>query len=202
MKNSIRSLLTSVFCSVLVSSFSIGTALSQSTNQQSGLHMGIPDQRTSNQLEAVATRVRHELVMLPYYSVFDWLESEVKPGGSVILRGEVVRPSMKSDAEFRTKRIESVTTVVNEIHVLPLSTMDDGLRIALYRAIFYSNSSLARYSLGALSPIHIIVRNGRATLKGVVASEMDKQLAYIYARGVSGLFEVKNELMAEYKAAN
>jgi len=164
--------------------------------------MESPDQRTNNQLEAVAARVRHELVMLPYYSVFDWLESKVKPDGSVILRGEVVRPSTRSDAEFRIKRIESVTNVVNEIHVLPLSTMDDGLRIALYRAIFYSNSSLVRYSLGALSPIHIIVRNGRATLKGVVASEMDKQLAYMYARGVSGLFEVKNELMAEYKAAN
>ena len=202
MKNSIRLLLTSVFCSVLVFSFSTGTAASQSTNQQSVPHMESADQRTGDQLKAVAKRVRHELVMLPYYSVFDWLEGEVKPDGSVTLRGEVVRPSSKSDAEFRIKRIESVTNVVNEIRVLPLSTMDDGLRIALYRAVFYSNSSLARYSLGAVSPIHIIVQNGRATLKGVVASEMDKQLAYLSARGVPGLFEVKNELMTEYKAAN
>ena len=202
MKNSIRLLLNSVFCSVLVSSFSVGTAASQSANQQSVLQMESPDQRTGNQLEAIAERVRHELVMLPYYGVFDWLEGEVKPDGSVILRGEVVRPSLKSDAEFRVKRIESVTNVVNEIRVLPLSTMDDGLRIALYRAVFYSNSSLARYSLGAVSPIHIIVRNGRATLKGVVGSEMDKQLAYMSARGVPGLFDVKNELMAEYKVSN
>ena len=200
MKNSIRLLLNSVFCSVLVSSFSVGTAASQSANQQSVLQIESPDQRTGNQLEAIAERVRHELVMLPYYGIFDWLEGEVNPDGSVILRGEVVRPSLKSDAEFRVKRIESVTNVVNEIRVLPLSTMDDGLRIALYRAIFYS--SLARYSLGAVSPIHIIVRNGRATLKGVVGSEMDKQLAYMSARGVPGLFDVKNELMAEYKAAN
>ncbi|OLD68739.1 MAG: hypothetical protein AUI45_09735 [Acidobacteria bacterium 13_1_40CM_2_56_11] len=200
MKNSIRLLLNSVFCSVLVSSFSVGTAASQSANQQSVLQMESPDQRTGNQLEAIAERVRHELVMLPYYGIFDWLEGEVNPDGSVILRGEVVRPSLKSDAEFRVKRIESVTNVVNEIRVLPLSTMDDGLRIALYRAIFYS--SLARYSLGAVSPIHIIVRNGRATLKGVVGSEMDKQLAYMSARGVPGLFDVKNELMAEYRAAN
>jgi len=200
MKNSIRLLLNSVFCSVLVSSFSVGTAASQSANQQSVLQMESPDQRTGNQLEAIAERVRHALVMLPYYSVFDWLEGEVNPDGSVILRGEVVRPSLKSDAEFRVKRIESVTNVVNEIRVLPLSTMDDGLRIALYRAIFYS--SLARYSLGAVSPIHIIVRNGRATLKGVVGSEMDKQLAYMSARGVPGLFDVKNELMAEYKVSN
>jgi len=92
MKNSIRSLLTSVFCSVLISSFSIGTAASQSTNQQSVPQMESPDQRTGNQLEAIAKRVRHELVMLPYYSVFDWLEGEVRPDGSVILRGEVVRP--------------------------------------------------------------------------------------------------------------
>jgi len=159
------------------------------------------DQRTGDQLKAVAKRVRHELVMLPYFSVFDWLEGEVKPDGSVILRGEVVRSISKSDAELRIKRIESVTNVVNEIQVLPLSTMDDGLRIALYRAV-YSNSSLARYSLGAVSPIHIIVRNGRATLKGVVASEMDKQLTYLSARGVPGLFEVKNDLMTEYKAGN
>ncbi|PYR83683.1 MAG: transport-associated protein [Acidobacteria bacterium] len=200
MKNSIRLLLNSVFCSVLVSSFSVGTAASQSANQQSVLQIESPDQRTGNQLEAIAERVRHEMLMLPYYGVFDWLEGEVRPDGSVILRGEVVRPSLKSDAEFRVKRIESVTNVVNEIRVLPLSTMDDGLRIALYRAIFYS--SLARYSLGAVSPIHIIVRNGRATLKGVVGSEMDKQLAYMSARGVPGLFDVKNELMAEYKAAN
>jgi osmotically-inducible protein OsmY len=200
MKNSIRSLLTSVFCSVLVSLFSFGTAASQSTNQQSVPQMESPDQRTGNQLEAIAKRVRHELVMLPYYSVFDWLEGEVRPDGSVILRGEVVRPTLKSDAEFRVKRIESVTNVVSEIRVLPLSPMDDGLRIALYRAIFYS--SLSRYSLGAVSPVHIIVRNGRATLKGVVGSEMDKQLAYMSARGVPGLFDVKNELMAEYKAAN
>ena len=200
MKNSIRLLLNSVFCSVLVSSFSVGTAASQSANQQSVLQMESPDQRTGNQLEAIAKRVRHELVMLPYYGVFDWLEGEVNPDGSVILRGEVVRPSLKSDAEFRVKRIESVTNVVSEIRVLPLSPMDDGLRIALYRAIFYS--SLARYSLGAVSPVHIIVRNGRATLKGVVGSEMDKQLAYMSARGVPGLFDVKNELMAEYKVSN
>src|SRR5437899_7243120 len=153
MKNSIRLLLTSVFCSVLVFSFSMGTAASQSTNQQRVPQMESPDQRSSDQLKAVANRVRHELVMLPHYSVFDWLEGEVNPDGTVILRGEVVRPISKSDAEFRVKRIESVTNVVNEIRVLPLSTMDDGLRIALYRAIYYS--SLARYSLVADSAIHI-----------------------------------------------
>src|SRR5262245_23706580 len=184
MKISTRSLLTSMlFCSVLVSAFSVRTAASQST---------------SNPLEPVARQVRHELMMLPYYNVFEWLEGEVRVDGTVILRGEVIRPTSKSDAEYRVKRIESVTNVVNEIRVLPLSAMDDGLRIALYRAIFYS--SLSRYSLGAVSPIHIIVRNGRATLKGVVGSEMDKQVAYMSARGVPGLFDVKNELMAEYKA--
>jgi osmotically-inducible protein OsmY len=135
--------------------------------------------------------------MLPYYNVFDWLEGEVRADGTVILRGEVIRPTSKTDAEYRVRRIESVTNVVNEIRVLPLSTTDDGLRIALYRAIFNSNSSLTRYSLGAVAPIHIIVQNGRATLKGVVASEMDKQLAYTAARGVAGLFEVKNELMTD-----
>src|SRR5262245_17242873 len=197
MKSSVRSLVASVFCSVLVSLFSVGTAASQSTNHSNVLVTESPDQRTGNALEAVAKQVRHELVMLPYYNVFDWLEGEVTPDGTVILRGEVVRPTSKSDAEYRVKRLESVANVVNEIRVLPLSTMDDGLRIALYRAIFNSNSSLTRYRLGAVPPIHIIVQNGRATLKGAVGSKMDKQLAYMAARNVPGLFEVKDELVAD-----
>lgn len=145
----------------------------------------------------IVREVRHELVTLPYYGVFDWLEYVVQPDNTVVLRGQVVRPTTKSDAENRVKDIEGVSHVVNEIEVLPLSPNDDRLRRALYRAIYGQNSPLFRYAVQAVPPIHIVVRNGRATLKGIVANKADANLAYIRARGVPGLFEVKNELKIE-----
>jgi BON domain-containing protein len=145
----------------------------------------------------VIREIRHELVTLPYYGVFDWLEGEVRPDGTVVLRGEVVRPSTKKEAEARLKGIEGVDRVINEIEVLPVSPNDDRLRVALYRALFNWNSPLFRYATQAVPPIHIIVKNGRATLKGVVATQQDKQLAYMKARSVPGLFDVKNELQVE-----
>jgi hyperosmotically inducible protein len=145
----------------------------------------------------VIRQVRHELVTLPYYGVFDWLEFEVRPDNTVVLRGQVVRPTTKSEAESRVKDVEGVSKVVNEIEVLPLSPMDDRLRRALYRTIYGQNSPLFRYAIQATPSIHIIVKNGRATLKGIVANKGDAQLAYIRARGVPGLFDVKNELQIE-----
>lgn len=145
----------------------------------------------------VVREVRHELVTLPYYGVFDWLQFQVQPDNTVVLKGQVVRPSTKSDAAARVKDIDGVSKVVNEIEVLPLSPNDNRLRASLYRTIYGANSPLFRYATQSVPPIHIIVANGRATLKGVVATKGDAQLAYIRARGVSGLFEVKNELQIE-----
>lgn len=145
---------------------------------------------------ALARELRQELVTLPFYDVFDWLEGEVRPDGTVYLRGQVVRPTMKSDAESRVKDIRGVARVVNEIEVLPVSPDDDRLRVALYRAIYNFDSPLFRYATRAVPPIHIIVRNGRAVLKGEVATESERNLAYTTARGVPGLFEVTNELRA------
>src|SRR6267142_1442108 len=142
-------------------------------------------------------QIRHELAMLPYYGVFDWLEFEVKPDGTVVLRGQVVRPTTKSDAEARVREIDGVKDVVNEIQVLPLSPKDDRLRLALYRTIYNWNSPLFRYATQAIPSIHIIVDRGRATLKGVVATKGDAQIAYMRARSVPGLFDVKNELIVE-----
>lgn len=142
-------------------------------------------------------QVRHELATLPYYGVFDWLEFETRPDGTVVLRGYVTRPTTKSDAEARIKDIEGVRNVVNEIQVLPLSPQDDRLRIALYRQIYNWDSPLFRYATQAIPSIHIIVDHGRATLKGVVDSKADAQLAYMRARSVPGLFDVKNELVVE-----
>jgi hyperosmotically inducible protein len=146
---------------------------------------------------SVVRQVRHELATLPYYGVFDWLEFQTLPDNTVVLRGQVVRPSTKSDAEARVKDIDGVSKVVNEIQVLPPSPSDDRLRIALYRAIYNWNSPLFRYATQSIPPIHIIVDRGRATLRGIVATKGDAQLAYMRARGVPGLFDVKNELQIE-----
>jgi hyperosmotically inducible protein len=139
--------------------------------------------------------VRHELVMLPYYGVFDNLAYKVD-GTTVTLMGQVTRPTLKSDAEKVVKDIEGVERVTNSIEVLPLSPEDDRIRLAVYRAI-YGDTSLNRYGLQAVPPIHIIVKNGRVTLEGVVASEADKNVANIRANGVPGVFGVTNNLRLE-----
>lgn len=138
-------------------------------------------------------RVRHELVMLPYYNVFDNLAFQVN-GAEVTLLGNVTRPTLKSDAENVVKRLAGVSHVNNKIEVLPLSPFDNRLRIALYRSI-YSQSGLQRYALGAVPGIHIIVKNGNVKLEGVVGSEMDRRLAFIRANGVFGVFSVENNLV-------
>lgn len=140
-------------------------------------------------------QVRHELVMLPYYGVFDNLAYRVE-GDKVTLLGQVTRPTLKSAAENVVKDIEGVISVDNQIVVLPLSSNDDRLRMALYRAI-YSRPGLDRYALMAVPPIHIIVANGNVSLEGYVASEMDKNLANVTANGVSGVFSVTNNLVVD-----
>src|SRR5947209_2917678 len=145
--------------------------------------------------DGVAKEVRHELVMLPYYSVFDNLAYRVD-GGKVTLFGQVTRPTLKSDAENVVKRIEGVTSVDNEIEVLPVSPNDDRIRIAVYRAI-YSKPELQRYGMGAVPSIHIIVKNGNVTLVGVVDNDMDKNVAGIASNGVPGVFKVNNDLQVQ-----
>lgn len=141
----------------------------------------------------LAKEVRHQLVMLPWYSVFDNLAYKVE-GDKVILYGQVTRPTLKSDAEAAVKSIEGVSSVVNNIDVLPLSPMDDQIRRAVYRAI-YGDSALSRYGFQAVPSIHIIVKNGNVTLEGVVDSETDKNLANIRASAVPNVFSVTNNLV-------
>lgn len=141
--------------------------------------------------------VRHELVTLPYYNVFDDLGYQVD-GSTVILTGDVVRPVLKSDAENAVKRIPGVTNVVNNIRVLPLSPFDNQTRMAVYRSVF-SFSGLYRYAMGVNPSIHIIVDNGHVTLRGVVDNEGDKNMAYIRANGVPGVFSVTNDLQVAEK---
>jgi|SRR5581483_11617145 len=147
-------------------------------------------------VSSIAREVRHELVTLPWYSVFDNLAFRVDPDGTVTLMGQVVNPVLKSDAERAVKKIEGVTRVKNEIEVLPPSPEDDRIRREEFRAI-YGDPALNRYAIGAVPPIHIIVKNGHVTLEGVVARQMDKQVAGIRANQVPGVFSVTNNLRVE-----
>ena len=146
-------------------------------------------------LSRLENSVRHELVTLPYYGIFDNLSFRVE-GSKVVLMGQVRRPTLKTSAERVVMRIEGIDSVDNQIEVLPNSPNDDQIRVATYRAI-YSQPALQRYQLRAVPPIHIIVKNGNVTLEGVVATESDKNIAGIQANGVSGVFSVTNNLRVE-----
>jgi hyperosmotically inducible protein len=144
-------------------------------------------------VERIQKEVRHEILMLPYFDVFDNITFKVE-GYDVTLSGQVVRPTLKTDAERVVKRIEGVEKVDNQIEVLPVSPNDDRIRIRAFRAI-YGYSALQRYALPVIKPIRIIVKGGHITLEGVVDSEADKNLVNMRARGVSGAFSVTNNLV-------
>jgi hyperosmotically inducible protein len=162
----------------------------QNSNQNAQLAMRPGTQDPSEQ--RIAKEVRHELVMLPYYSIFDDLEYQVN-GNTVTLLGAVVNPTLKSDAENAVKHVEGVSRVDNQIKVLPPSPMDDQIRRRVARAI-YSQDGLYRYSMGAVPSIHIIVDHGHVTLKGVVDNQMDKTQARMAANQVPGVFSVQDQL--------
>ena len=147
------------------------------------------------ELSGVARQIRHELVMLPYYGVFDDLTFKVV-GDKVTLLGQVTRPTLKKAAERVVQRIESVQSVDNQIEVLPLSPNDDRIRLDAYRAIYY-HPTFTRYALRSVPPIHIIVKNGDLRLVGAVATEADKTLAGIRANSLSGVFSVTNDLIVD-----
>ncbi|MBI4166495.1 MAG: BON domain-containing protein [Acidobacteria bacterium] len=142
--------------------------------------------------ERIQKEVRHEILMLPFFGVFDNITYKVE-GYKVTLMGQVSRPSLKKDTENAVKKIEGVEQVNNQIEVLPTSNMNDQLRVALYRAI-YGDQSLERYAMPVNRPIRIIVKNGHVILEGVVNSEADKNLVYMRANGVPNVFSVTNNL--------
>jgi hyperosmotically inducible protein len=186
MRKEFRALLVAVLMSsqLAVSPTTPASPLNQSKNQ-----------KEPKSQQELTKEVRHVLVMLPYYSLFDNLAYRVE-GDKVVLEGQVVRPSLKSDAEAAVKSVAGVSSVVNNIEVLPPSPMDDQLRRTLYRAI-YGDPALSRYGFASVASIHIIVKNGNVTLEGVVDSEADKNLAGLRANGVPNVFSVKNNLQVE-----
>lgn len=166
--------------------FASGASLFAATSETQG-------QRDPAHEQAYLTKeVRHQLVMLPYLTLFDNLEYRVD-GTKVTLSGQVVRPSLKPDAERAVKNVEGVTEVDNQIQVLPPSPMDDQIRRAEYRAI-YGFAGLWKYAMGALPPVHLVVDNGHVTLDGVVDSEGDKNLIELRAKTVPNVFSVTNNL--------
>jgi hyperosmotically inducible protein len=156
----------------------------------------VADQQTDRRIARLENEIRRELLMLPYYGVFDLLTFSVEKGGTVRLMGYTVRPTLKSDAERRVKSLSGVEQVVNDIEVLPTSPADDRIRLAIARNI-YRTETLERYGFQANPSIHIIVKNGRVTLAGVVDNDADKTIAGMKAREVGGVFEVTNNLRVE-----
>jgi hyperosmotically inducible periplasmic protein len=171
-----------------------GAALVAPIVISAALPLAAPEDSKKQQVERqnLVKEVRHQLLLLPYYSVFDNLVYRID-GDTVTLEGQVVRPTLKSDAEAAVKSIPGIGTVVNRIEVLPVSPMDDEIRRAVYRAI-YSDPSLSKYGYSSVAGIHIVVKSGNVTLEGVVDSDADKNLANIRANGVPNVFGVKNNL--------
>lgn len=169
----------------------------------------------------IAKEVRKQIVTLPTYGVFDNIHFAIQ-GDTLILRGQASRPVLKSDAERAVKNIEGISTVKNEIEILPTSPMDDRIRAAVYRSI-YGFATLQKYTSNRGGPrgpsvarmaggitadppigwhaIHIIVKNGNVTLTGVVDSEADLATAGMRANMVSGVFSVENDLEVPGKGA-
>lgn len=137
--------------------------------------------------------VRHELIMLPYYTVFDNLEFRIEDNNTVVLSGQVVWAPLKDDAEHAVERVDGVNKVVNNIEILPLSPFDNTIRRREFYAI-YNQVGFERYAIQAVPSIHIIVKNGNVTLVGVVDDQYDKNVVGLAARSVPNVFSVTNNL--------
>jgi hyperosmotically inducible protein len=142
--------------------------------------------------------IRHKLIMLPYYGIFDDIGFNVN-GTTVVLEGQVRQPALKDDAGKAVRKIEGVTSVVNNLEVLPLSPNDDRIRRDMVRAIYGAADIGERYGFSALPSIHIIVKNGNVRLEGIVANEFDRNIINVKAQGVFGAFKVENDLQVEAK---
>lgn len=139
--------------------------------------------------------VRHALVMIPQFTIFDNLAYRVD-GNTVTLFGQVRNAVIKDVAEKSVKRLEGVDRVDNRIEVLPASFNDDRIRNQVARAVF-GDARFSSYAIQSVPPIHIIVKNGQVDLVGVVRTQADKNTAFIRANGVPGVFSVKNDLQVE-----
>jgi hyperosmotically inducible periplasmic protein len=179
----------------------------------------MPSLVAQDRAKDVRQEIRHELLQLPYYSVFDFLAFKYDRGTAELM-GYAYSPNLKQDADRAVKRVAGVDTVDDRIEQLPPSQQDDDLRWKIYYAI-YTDPFLSKYAPGGAMlwghrhrfggfsglwegmepagnyPIHIIVRGGRVDLMGVVDDAGDRTIALMKARQVPGSFEVKNDLIVE-----
>lgn len=146
--------------------------------------------------ESLETRVRHELLRLPYYGVFDYLQFSID-GDTVTLSGQASNYILRRDALSAIKHLAGVKTVNDQIEVLPLSPFDDDIRLRVFHSI-YRDSALNRYRLIRVQPpIRILVNNGNVTLSGIVDSEMDRNVVYDRTMEVRKVFSVTNDLKVQ-----
>ncbi|MGZ4841105.1 MAG: BON domain-containing protein [Candidatus Angelobacter sp.] len=169
-----------------------GLAFASATDQASQQVASSVNQRLEQRLSG---EVRHELNMIPQFTVFDNLAYRVD-GGTVTLFGQVRDAIVKDSAEARVKHLEGVERVDNQIEILPASFNDDRIRRQVARAVF-NDPRLFNYGLQSVPPIHIIVKNGHVNLEGMVRTQTDKNDAFIRANGVPGVFSVENNLQVE-----
>ena len=146
----------------------------------------------------IAANVRHEVLMYPHYSIWDDVGFRVVDG-NVDLQGAVNKPFKKQDIERLVQKVPGVARVTNDIKVLPLSSMDDRLRVQVANAI-YRDPVLSGYAMRAVPAIHIIVENGHVTLTGMVNSDMEKQIAGVRAASGLSFGPVTNNLVVEHPA--
>jgi len=180
-------------------------------------------------LMRTANKIRKEIVTLSNYGVFDSINFAMAPGDrgyKVTLKGFASRPTLRESAESVTRKVEGVGEVVNQIEVLPVSRVDEDVRMRVYAAIYF-HPTLSRYNPGRGTPIYgsaygarraatigisndppmgyhpisIVVKNGNVTLEGVVDNDMDKQIAGVQTNTVGGVFSVTNNL-AVLQASN
>jgi hyperosmotically inducible periplasmic protein len=180
------------FLSAILALGTTGLAFAASVDQPSQQITNNADTRLEQRL---SSEVRHELNMIPQFTVFDNLAYRVD-GGTVTLFGQVRDAIVKDSAEARVKHLEGVERVDNQIEILPASFNDDRIRRQVARAVF-NDSRLFNYAIQPTPPIHIIVKNGHVDLEGVVRTQAEKDDAFIRANGVPGVFSVKNNLQVE-----
>jgi len=181
-----------LIAALTLGSASLATALPAEPDNDSRLSVAQSQDR-------IVRDVRHELVMLPWLSVFDNLNYKVD-GSTVTLLGEVRNAVLKDEAQAAVKHIEGVEQVNNNIEILPVSFNDDRIRRQMARELF-RDPRLFVYSLQSVPPIHIVVKNGHVILEGVVRDQGDKDVAGIRANSVPGVFSVENNLQVERQQA-
>jgi hyperosmotically inducible protein len=217
-----RAAVLGLFAALLVSPC-VGSARTLNSEQQNGANQANSNTNQSNentwsqeQQRSIVKSVRHQILSLPEYSVFDWLTFGVQ-GHTVILNGYASRPILKSEAEKVVKGIKGVNSVQNNIKVLPYSPMDDRIRVQTLARI-YGQPALRKYTSAPISQdlyptvsrmaggitqdppqgyfaIHIIVNSGHVTLEGVVDSASDAEIADAQANSVPGVFSVDDDLI-------